>query len=113
MCVKILDNHNVICDFVQDPTMRENLREIFRIVTDLRPLLYANRFLTEDEITTVCDLCDKLGEAYPVKLYGESIFRKVHKLICTVPRFVKKHETISMFSKQSSESLHGPAETTI
>ena len=108
MCVKILDNHNAICDFMDEGNdMKEKLRHLFRIISDLRPILYANRFLTDLEISTACKLCAELGDYYPVYLHGkENIFRKVHKLICTVPRFLKKQGTIGMFSEQSAESLH-------
>ena len=104
--VKILDSHTTICDFMEGSDLKDKMKHLFQIVAELRPLLYANRFLSEDEISKVCTLCDQLGKFYPLYLPQENLFRKVHELVCTVPRFGRKHGTIGLFSAQSSESLH-------
>ena len=85
---------------------KERLRHLFKIVAELRPLLDSTKFLSDEQKTQVYTLCDQLGEFYPLYLPEENLFRKLHELICTVPRFVRKHGTIGKLSEQSSESLH-------
>ena len=106
MCIKILEHYSTICEFMEGSDQKETLQELFRIFSALQPLLYANRFLSDQEISLICSLCDEFGTCYPKNLPKENISRKVHELICTVPRFVKKHRSIGLFSEQSSESLH-------
>ena len=84
--------------------MKGKHQHMMELFAELRPLLFANRFLSAPEISKICTLCEGFGKYYP--LPGEIIFRKLHELICTVPRFVKKHGSIGFFSEQSSESLH-------
>ena len=76
MCVKILDNFTTICDFIDDVQSKDKLNHLFWIVAELQPLLYANRFLEEDEISKVEKLCDELGTYYPYYLPDENIFQK-------------------------------------
>ena len=105
-CVKVLKNHEELCEYIKDSPMKEKIAHMFRIYSLLQPLLYANRFLSDEEVDLVCSLCDQFGTYYPLYFPHRNIFRKVHELTVTVPRFVKKHRTIGLLSEQSSESLH-------
>ena len=82
-CVKVLHNHKNICDFMQGSGMQEKITHLFKIFSEIQPLLYSNRFLTEEGVVLFCRLCGDFGTYYP----NESIFRKVHELVITVPRF--------------------------
>ena len=104
-CVSVLQHYSKICDFIQGSELKDKLNELFHLFSRIQPLMSANRFLSDEEVSSLCDLCETFGELYPVYL-DDSIPRKVHELICTVPRFVRKHRTLGLLGEQSSESLH-------
>ena len=49
-CVKVLEHHINICNFIEGSQMKEKLLHLFQVFSELQPLLYANRFLTDQEI---------------------------------------------------------------
>ena len=67
--------------------------------------MFANNFLSDDEISKLCETCKQFGVKHPVHL-GENITRIIHLVICTVPWFVEEHKTLRLFSDKSSENLH-------
>ena len=65
MCVKVLHNYLDICAFMDGSSMKENIAHLFRIFSELQPLLYANHFLTDAEIQDVSKLCDEIWYLLP------------------------------------------------
>ena len=69
-CKINLKDYQKLCSVVSDePEFHEHISERFCIYSELDGFISAKRFLTEDEIRTVKDLCTRLGQL----LY---IFRK-------------------------------------
>ena len=60
-CVKVLQNHKNICDFMQGSGMQEKITDLFKIFSEIQPLLYSNLFLREEEVVLICRLCDDFG----------------------------------------------------
>ena len=105
--MKVLKNRESLSEHIKDsPAMNAKMLHMLDIYAKIQPLLYANRFLTDGEVDKVCALCDEYGTYYPQYFPELNIFRKVHELIITVPRFVKKYRIIGLLSEQSSESLY-------
>ena len=96
----VLQNHKNMCDFMQGNGMQEEITHLFKIISEIQPPQYSNRFLREEEVVMI------LAHIIQSICQMKEFFRKVHELVITVPRFVKQHRTIGLLSEQSSESLH-------
>ena len=59
------------------------MSEYFRIYSDLNKLNLVKRFLTEAEILSVKELCNRFGK-FIIHIQNESVTRKTHKLIFDV-----------------------------
>ena len=105
-CSKILKTSAQLCKIIEGSHIKEKVAEIFELFAEIHALMMANRFLSDDEISILCLKCKQFGQLYPIYFPNASIQRKVHELIFSVPRFVKKHKTIGLLSEQSGESLH-------
>ena len=105
-CIKVIEHHEEMCTIIQGSDKQDKIVHAFQIYEQLHPLLYANRFLSDEEVEMVVNRCDEFGTYYPQYFTEENVFRKVHELVCTVPRFVQNHRTIGLLSEQSAESLH-------
>ena len=106
-CKKILQNFHLLTEVVRDQEeMFNNFNEIFTIFRDIQRLMSANRFLTFDEIEKLNDLCINFGNRFPVLFPNRNLTRKMHELIFTVPRFVRKFKTLGKLSEEEGESLH-------
>ena len=57
-------------------------------------LISTRRFLTDDEIDFVDILCNQFGVFFPMYFPERNITRKIHKLLFTVPRFLRKFKTV-------------------
>ena len=105
-CKIILKDYQKLYSEVSDePEFHEHIFERFRIYSELDRFISAKRFLTEDEIRTVKDLCTGLGK-FTIYLSRDTLTRKIHELIFDVPRFLAKHKTLEHLSEEESESLH-------
>ena len=69
-------------------------------------LISTRRFLTDDEINFVVILCNKFGASFPMYFPEHNITRKIHELLFTVPRFLRKFITVGLLGEQTSESKH-------
>lgn len=106
-CKKILQNFHFLTEVIRDQEdMFQNFKKIFTIFRDIQRLMSANRFLTSDEIETFNNLCIAYGKRFPILFPNRNLTRKMHKLIFTVPRFVRKFKTLGKLSEEEGESLH-------
>ena len=63
-----------------------HISECFHIYSELDRFISATRFLTEDEIRTIKDLCTGLGK-FTIYLLKQTVTRKIEELIFDVPFF--------------------------
>ncbi len=107
MVIRLLERHREFLEPFHDiEHIHTKFHKVFSILSDLSSLLYATRILDELEINTVCRLCDKFGEIYPVLFHGHTITRKMHNLTHKVPRFVMRWKSLGIFAEQAGESVH-------
>ena len=66
----------------------------------------ARKFLTNNEVIAVVELCHQFGRIFPVNFPNRNITRKIHELVFNVPHFIKNFKTIGMLSEQEGESKH-------
>ena len=105
-CKINLKDYQKLCSVVSDePEFHEHISERFCIYSELDGFISAKRFLTEDEIRTVKDLCTRLGQ-FTIYFPKESVTRKMHELIFDVPRFLAKRKTLGYLSEEEGKSLH-------
>ena len=81
------------------------MSECFRIYSENDRFISAKRLLTEDEITTVKDLCTGLGK-FTIYFLKETNTRKMQELIFDMPCFLAKHKTTGYLSEEEGKSLH-------
>ena len=105
-CKKILQNFDTLCSVLDGTPHEKAFRQIFEVLAAPRDLLFAKRFLNEDEITRVCKQCEEFCEIYPILFPHKKITPKMHFYSFDVPRFLKKHKTIGLLSEEEGESLH-------
>jgi len=89
-CKIILHNYNLICNVLNDhPSFKEIFLKIFKLFAAPRDLLFAKRFLTEEEINDVCRDCHEFCNIYTVLFKNKTIKPKMHFYSFDVPRFLK------------------------
>ena len=96
----------MLCDVLDDGPEKTKLKKIFEIFSAPRDLLFAKRFLNEDEISYACKKCEEFCEEYPLLFPGKTIKPKMHFYSFDVPRFLKKHKTLGLLSEEEGESSH-------
>ena len=75
------------------------------IYSELNKLISAERFLTEDEILSVEELCMGFGK-FTIHFPNETVTRVMHELIFDIPCFLAEHRTLGYLSEEEGESLH-------
>jgi len=99
--------NNLICNVLNDhPSFKEIFLKIFKLFAAPRDLLFAKRFLTEEEINDVCRDCHEFCNIYTVLFKNKTIKPKMHFYSFDVPRFLKTFKTIGLLSEEEGESLH-------
>ena len=82
------------------------LLELFQLLESAYRLYTMDRFLSEQEITSLCSACATFGakliEYYP----DESVTPKLHVLAVEIPRFARAHGTVGLLSEQAIEAFH-------
>ena len=99
-------NYERLCSVLSDANLRNNFIEIFRLFSKSHHLMTMRNFLSPEEIDRLENLCAKFGELFPKYFPGESLPLKIHDFVFHVPRFVKFHKTLGLFSEEGGESLH-------
>ena len=107
-CKLVLKNYESLCSVIADkPGAYQKVVDIFRIFSNICPFLFLkSRFLTEDEVMKVSELCREFGNVYPVLFPDNNITRKIHELIFNVPTFISRFRTVGRLSEEEGESLH-------
>ena len=102
---KIIQNQK-LCSLISDePEFHENISESSCIYSELNKLILAERFLTEDEILSVKELCMSFGK-FTIHFPNEIVTRVMHELIFDIPCFLAEHRTLGYLSEEKGESLH-------
>ena len=63
-------------------------------------------FLNSEEINTLVFSCFEFGAKFPDYFPDVLFTRKIHELDFDVPRFVKEHRTVILFSEEEGKSIH-------
>ena len=80
--------------------------EIFGLFKDITMLMSAPRFLNDQEIDRLEELCFDFGAKFSVDFPERNITRKIHELVFRVPEFVRQFRTLGLLSEQEGESKH-------
>ena len=105
-CKKILADYDVLCSVLDGyPAEKAKFQEIFKLFSEPRNLLFAKRFLSDEEINTVVFLCEEFCKRYPVLFPDKNLKPKMHFYSFDVPNFVKTHESLGLLSEEEGESL--------
>ena len=79
---------------------------MFELYNVARNLMACKGYLNSEEIDTLVFSCHEFGAKFPVYFPDVHLTRKFHELAFDVPRFVKKHKTAVLFSKEEGESIN-------
>ena len=103
-CNTILKNAEQFCSVLDGYEDEKN--KFLEIFWSLMKLCMKKSFLDPEEIEEVSRLANRLGERFPVLFPNESIIQKMHETIFHVPRFVRAHGSLGIFSEEEGEALH-------
>ena len=86
-CLKVLTNYASLTAVIQkeNPDLYSKLNESFECFSKAMKLIMERRFLENDEIEDLCQLCYKFGEIFPQHFPKRNITRKIHELVYNVP----------------------------
>lgn len=88
------------------PVEKVKFKEIFKLFSEPRNLLFAKRFLSDKEIENIIFMCEEFCKKYPVLFPDKNIKAKMHFYSLDVPNFIKTHKTLGLLSEEEGESLH-------
>ena len=80
--------------------------EFGHILRRLHYLTKAKRWLTEEEVKEIEELCQKIGHLYPRIFRPVSITPKLHDIIFYLPRMAKRFQTVGGCREDAIESRH-------
>ena len=103
-CIKVLEKHSVLTSVLGEVGNMYNW--FFSALSDIMKLVMARRFLEEDEIKRLEELCHGFGAKFPTVFPDRNITLKIHELVFNVPQFARKWKTIGLLSEQEGESMH-------
>lgn len=104
-CKIILKNSEKLLRVISDEQLKAKLSNLFTKLHDIFSLFEA-RFLSDEEVNTLCKLCWSFGEWFPVEFPDEKIPPKLHFLVAHIPQCAIKWRTVGLLSEQGLESIH-------
>ena len=104
--MSILRNHTILTEVLDNDEVIERFNDVFHCLHEIMKLVMATRFLDDNEIERVSELCKTFSEVFHRAFPDRSITRKIHELVFNVPRFIKQWRTLGLFSEQEGESKH-------
>ena len=86
-----------------------HLLQLFDLFAGCYKLYTADRFLSPEEIASLCQQCRSFGTTFHQHFPRESITLKMHMLCVDIPRFARTHGTVGLYNEQAVESMHATA----
>ena len=103
-CIKVLENYPVLTSVLGETGAMYDW--MFSTLSDIMKLVMARRFLEDDEIDRLEQLCHSFGAKFPMVFPDRNITFKIHELVFNVPIFARKWRTVGLMCEQGGESLH-------
>ena len=85
---------------------QENFNEICAVLKTLLKITKAKRFLSDEELNTLEDCCNRIGYLYPKTFRPCSITPKIHDLIFHLPRKARYFRTVGGVREDALEASH-------
>jgi hypothetical protein len=92
--------------FSDHPQLRDRFVGVLILFSQIHGLIFTARFLTEDEIVRLTDMCHWLGIIHPNQFPERNITPKLHILVFHMPEFVARWKSLGLFSESGLESIH-------
>ena len=105
-CVKILENSQALVDVLDDQSEKELMNSLFSRFYAIYKVMSANRFLNAGEVDDLAEKCYEFGEFFPRNFPNATLPVKFHLLTHHVPAFIKKWNSLGVFSEHLLESVH-------
>ena len=99
-------NFSKLCSVLPDESLKKKFFDLFELYSVARNLMARKGYLNSEEIDTLVFSCHGFGAKFPVYFPDVPLTRKIHELAFDVPRFVKEHKTVGLFSEEEGESIH-------
>jgi hypothetical protein len=104
---KNLNNPKLLVSVLEDHAERqEKFYSLFEQFSTIHNLISKAKFLTINEIETLCHSCWSFGQWYPLNFPLSTITPKFHILTFHIPEFVQQWHTVGLLSEHGLESLH-------
>ena len=106
-CKIININYEKLLAVIEDRDVdHDKFLNVFKVFSEIQPLLLTKRFLTDEEISSAESLCHEFDNMYHRCFPHKIITHKMHECIFNVPKFVARHRTLGLCSEEEGESLH-------
>ena len=94
-----------LCSILPDESLRKKFFDLFELCSIAQNLMAHKGYLNSEETDTLVFSCHEFGAKFPVYFPDVSLTRKIHELAFDVPRFVKEHQTVGLFSEEGGENV--------
>ena len=85
-----------------DAITKGHFAELFRIYSKAHFLMARRHLLSKIEKVTLKSLCYNFGALFPVYFPKSTLTQKIHELVFHIPRFVREHGTMWLFSEEEA-----------
>ena len=99
-------NFSKLCSVLPDQTLSKTFFNLFELYSVARNLMARKGYLNSEEIDTLVISCHEFGTKFPLYFPDAPLTPKIYELAFDVPRFVKEHQTVGLFSEEEGESIH-------
>ena len=99
-------NFSKLCSVLPNESLKKKFFDLFELYSVARNLMARKGYLNSEEIDTLVFNCHEFGAKFPVYFPDVPLTRKIHELAFDVPRFVREHKTVGLFSEEEGESIH-------
>ena len=99
-------NFSKLCSVLPDENLKKRFFDLFELYSVAQNLMAYKGYLNSEEFDTLVFSCYEFGAKFPVYFPDVPLTHKIHELAFDVPRFVKEHKTVGLFSEEEGESIH-------